>query len=202
MASFKDLGVERAEVNHYADHIVKVSSDCRRLAGAVMRIFRSRNPSLMWDAFQIYVKSKAMYACCVWSPVWRYEFEAIEKIQRRFTKWLLGLADLSYVQRLRALDTLSLEQTMQAATVIFVFKCLLKLHDCSLSDVGIFLSPNNERSGKIRMCQPRCRNAKARAMFKFRAPREWNQLPADITSLTSITKFKAAVHKHYSNFNI
>jgi len=40
----------------------------------------------------------------VWVPVYKTDINLIERVQRRFTKSLLGLTDISYHDRLAILD--------------------------------------------------------------------------------------------------
>ena len=82
----KDLGVIRSVSSHYRDHIDKLVADCRHLSGAIYHVFRSHDSWLLWTAFQIYVKSKIMYASPVWSPLLECEVAELESVQRRFTK--------------------------------------------------------------------------------------------------------------------
>ena len=102
-----------------------------------------------------------MYASSVWSPLLRCDITAIERIQRRFTKALPGLTQLSYEQRLKTLKTLSLEQSRNMADLVFVYRCLHHLCDINLQDVGILPSSNNERRGKLRLGQRRPLNQSA-----------------------------------------
>ena len=92
----KDLGVIRSVSSHYRNYIDKLVADCRRLSGAIYHVFRSHDSSLLWTAFQIYVKSKIMYASPVWSPLLKCKVVELESVQRRFTKWLPGLRQRSY----------------------------------------------------------------------------------------------------------
>ena len=45
--------------------------------------------------------------------------------------------DLSYAKRLKKLDTLSLERRRQYANIMFVFKALHGLVDCSADSFGL-----------------------------------------------------------------
>jgi hypothetical protein len=124
---------------------------CNRLCGAIQRVFRSREPTLLWSAFQTYVKLKIMYAAPVWSPSLKYDVNAVERVQRRFTKKLAGMGNLSYPERLNVLHALSLEKERLVADVVLLHRCIHGQSDYKLSDIGVALSTNNERSGKVRL---------------------------------------------------
>ena len=188
----------RSECRLYRDHVAGVVTSCSRLAGMIRRAFKTRNTDLLWMAFQVYVKRKIMYASSVWSPLLRCDVTAIERIQRRFTKALPGLAQLSYEQCLKTLNTLQLEQSRNKADLVFVIRCLHHLCDINLQDVGILPSCNNERNGKLRLGQCRPLNLSASFFFKFRIPSKWNELPDVVANAVTLNRFKYAVKNHYS----
>jgi hypothetical protein len=153
----RDLGVLRSTTAGYSDHINSLVPACNRLCGALQRVFRSREPTLLWSAFQTYVKPKIMYAAPVWSPSLKYDVNAVERVQRRFTKKLAGMGNLSYPERLNVLHALSLEKERLVADVVLLHRCMHGKSDYKLSDIGVALSTNNERSGKVRLEQ--CQHA-------------------------------------------
>jgi len=60
-------------------------------ANAILRCFETRDGDLLVRAFVTYVRSLMEYNSVVWSPDLKRDIEAIEKVQRRFTKRLTGL---------------------------------------------------------------------------------------------------------------
>jgi hypothetical protein len=191
---FEDLGVLRSEITPYADHIVQTSAEYARMSGLVRRTFRSCDRNLLWSAFQTYIKPKLMYASVAWSPLLKYEVNNIENVQRRFTKRLPGFSDLSYEDRLLELNAIKLEHSRIAADIVFIYK---EMRNCNLNNYGLTLSGNNHRSGRVRLEQPNPHANRARTFFKYRAPGEWNQLPANVTSSLTVTALKCALHKHF-----
>ena len=57
----------------------------------------------------LYVRTLMEYNSVVWSSDLKWDIEAIEKVQRRFTKRLAALKKLSYGQRLKLVNLPSLE---------------------------------------------------------------------------------------------
>ena len=58
---------------------------------------------LLVRAFIVYVRPIVEYNSVIWSPVAKHDIELVEKVQRRFTKRLRGLRNLSYCDRLTEL---------------------------------------------------------------------------------------------------
>jgi hypothetical protein len=137
-----------------------------------------------------------MYAAPVWSPSLKYDVNAVERVQRRFTKKLAGMGNLSYPERLNVLHALSLEKERLVADVVLLHRCMHGKSDYKLSDIGVALSTNNERSGKVRLEQ--CQHALhiSRSLFAHRAVREWNALPSDISTRPTLCSFKSKLYSH------
>jgi len=66
--------------------------------------FQSRNPQLLFRAFYVFVRPLLDYCSPVRALVYETDINLIERVQRRFTKRLLGLKDISYRDRLVILD--------------------------------------------------------------------------------------------------
>ena len=195
----KDLGVIRSVSSHYRDHIDKLVADCWRFSGAIYHVFLSHDSSLLWTAFQIFVKSKIMYASPVWSPLLKCEVAELESVQRRFTKWLPGLRQLSYEQRLHHLNALSLEHSREFTNLLLIHRCFHGSMNITLADIGLSLSTNNDRSGKVRLTHDCPRTRQSEANFGPRATSEWNKLPSGISSINSLSCFRTLLWKHFIN---
>ena len=68
-------------------HINTIVAKASQCTNAILRCFQSRDPFLL-RAFKIYVRPILEFNTTVWSPVQKKDIEAVEKVQRRFTKRL------------------------------------------------------------------------------------------------------------------
>ena len=64
------------------------------------------------------------YCTAAWSPHYCKDKELIERVQRRFTRMIAGLKDLSYEQRLAKTKLWSLEDRRTRADLIEVYKII------------------------------------------------------------------------------
>ena len=71
--------------------------------------FSCKIRSFRVNMFKTYIRPILEYSSQVWSPYLVRDIDKIERIQRRFTKSLPGLSNLSYLDRLKELDTNTLE---------------------------------------------------------------------------------------------
>jgi len=68
-----------------------------------------------------YVRPILEYNSVVWSPWLKQDINQIEKVQRRFTKRLVGMKDLNYDERMHRLGLPSLELRRLHLDLIFCF---------------------------------------------------------------------------------
>ena len=65
-------------------------------------MFVSCDIHLLVRAFVTYVRPVVEYNTVIWSPFNKCDIKRVEKVQWLFTKWLPGLKDLTYSQRLKS----------------------------------------------------------------------------------------------------
>ena len=96
----KDLGVTLDNRLRFATHINQIVARAYVRTNLLFKCFTSRDTATLVRAFIVYVRPLLEYASCVWSPYHITAIKQIESVQRKFTKKLPGLKDLSYSDRL------------------------------------------------------------------------------------------------------
>ena len=87
-------------------------------------------------------------------PAYRKDINLIEKVQKRFTKCLRGMYDLSYEERLNQLGKITLENRRHYSDMVFVYKALHGIVDCDANDFGDLYLKNSCTGGEnIRLQQ-------------------------------------------------
>jgi len=109
VAFCRDLGVMLASDLSPSIHIWEIVRKAHQRANAILRCFVTRDKELLVRTFTTYVRPLLEYNSLIWSPHVKKDIEAIEKVQRRFTRRLSGINTLSYSQRLKLLNLPSLE---------------------------------------------------------------------------------------------
>ena len=99
-----DLGVILNKNLKSSEHVEKLSRRAHGRASLIIKCFESRNIVSLVTAFNVYVRPILEYCSVVWNPCLIKDINAIEGVQRRFTKSLPGMRELSYHQRLVRLD--------------------------------------------------------------------------------------------------
>ena len=91
-------------------------------ANLILRCFHSRDRTLLTTALCTYVRPLLEYCSSVWYPHTKCLINKIEKVQRYFTKRIVGLRNMSYDDRLHTLGLKSLEDR-RVLTILF---CVIK----------------------------------------------------------------------------
>jgi len=95
-------------------------------------------------AYLVYVRPLLEYNSTIWSPHYKYDIDAVERVQQWFTKRLPGLSNYTYNERLIFLNISSLEQRCMRADLILCYKMLfVHLNICS---VDFFLNSTSRHN--------------------------------------------------------
>jgi ribonuclease P/MRP protein subunit RPP40 len=193
--SFVDLGVRRTSCATYSGHSQTVAAKASRVAGMIRRAFPSAACALRWPAFQSYVMPIIMYLSQAWHPKLKRDILLLEKVQQRFTKSIRELRGLTYVDRLRELQALTVANRLVYADMVFVHKCLYGKINVDISDLGLVSLASCTRANGCRLTQ-RHSNSKTSQLFCIRAACKWNKLPPALVSCRSLSMFKILLHNH------
>ena len=93
--SEKDLGVFMDPLLSFDNHITNVIKKARRLTGLIVRSITYKSKDIMVPLFKTLVRPHLEYAQAVWSPYKRKYINQIESVQRHFTKYIIGMYNLS-----------------------------------------------------------------------------------------------------------
>lgn len=112
--SVKDLGVFFDSSLRYAHHIDQLALKAFRTLGFVMRTCRHFSSiNAVKHLYSTLVLSQLDYCATVWSPYYFTHMETLERVQRRFTRFVFRkfkLAPTDYNTRCRALGLLTLRK--------------------------------------------------------------------------------------------
>ena len=167
----------------------------------IRRSFTTLNKTNFPPLFKALVRSHLEYASSVWSPYKQKHKEAIEKVQRRATKQLPGMKDISYQERLEILKLPTLVYRRNRGDMIETYKILhnkyygdvsnfIKLHTNCVSREGI-------RGHNLKLYHERPRLHLRKESFPIRITKIWNNLPENVVNAPSVNSFKNKLDKHW-----
>jgi len=99
----KDLGVTVDGQLKFSQHIRLIVNKAFTKSYLIYKCFQSRFPTTLIKAYTVYVRPILEYCSSVWSPYIKKDINLIESVQRRYTKRIPGMYNMSYTDRLNAL---------------------------------------------------------------------------------------------------
>ena len=188
----RDLGVLVGDDLYYRTHYENIARighyNCKMLRNS----FACRDIAFLVFLYKTYIMPKIEYACNVWSPYYKKDVDLIEDVQRKFTKLLPGMFDVSYNERLIKLDLLTLEERRIHADLILLYKIIHKLVDIPF-DKYFTYSPSTTRGHPYKLFVPFSRVNCHKYHFFNRIVNIWNCVPEDIVILTKLGEYKSKI---------
>ena len=104
----KDLGVYVDSDLKFRYHMTTKVNKANSIMGTIRRSFKYLDHTTFKLLFCAQVRTIVEYANPFWCPYLKKDLELVENVQRKATKYLKGMGDLSYEQRLRKLNLTTL----------------------------------------------------------------------------------------------
>jgi hypothetical protein len=191
----KDLGIYVDTSLSFDYHNDFLSSKARRLAGLVYRTFRCRSAQILLPVYKSLVRPIMEYGCVVWSPYTVHHIEALEHVQRRFSKRIRGLSNTPYSERLWLLQLPTLELRRLYFDIVTVYKIMTGLMICRCS-FSLVSSTRSMRGHCLKLQKKFHRLDCRKHFFSERAVEHWNALPQCIVTAPSLFSFKNQLRSH------
>ena len=153
--SFTDLGIDTDNALSYHNHIANIVSKASQRVGILFRGFMTRDLKFMQKAFITYIRPLLEYNSCVWNPHQKKYIYLLENVQRRFTKRIPSLRELSYSERLTMLNLEPLELRRLKTDLLEYYKIFHNLNAIDCSAHFNFYEPiTSTRSSSPKLIKP------------------------------------------------
>ena len=192
----KDLGVTM-------NANMKVSEQCRiaaskgnQVLGMIRRNITYKEKSLIIPLYKAIVRPHLEYCIQAWTPHLRKDVDMLEKIQRRATKLIPELRDLTYEERLKECGLTTLETRRLRGDQIEVFKILNGYENI---DSNIFFEIKESkitRGHNYTLVKKQSRLDVRKFSFSQRTINVWNNLSTDCVHASSVNMFKNTIDKY------
>ena len=137
----KDIGVNIDEDLTFEPHILEKIKKANQMCGMIRRNFEFLDAEIFPLLYKTVVRPHLEYAVSVWAPHKIELIKKIEGVQRRATKYLPGMKDLSYPERLRKLKLPTLMYRRLRGDLIETYKILKPIYDSNVRPVLTKLNP-------------------------------------------------------------
>jgi len=116
-------------------HISLIGHKATTRARLILKCFLSLDRELLFKAYCVYVRPLLEYCSAVWSLHFKFLVFKMESVQRFFTKRLQGMWRQGYEDRLRLLNTHSLEYRRLYSDLVLCFQRLSNGFNSQLANV-------------------------------------------------------------------
>ena len=198
----KDLGVHVDNLLNFQEHIDTVTKKARATAGMIMRNITFKSPEIMIPLYKALIRPVIEYGNCVWYPHLKKDIETLERVQRNYTKNIIGMRELSYEERLSRLKLPSLVYRRVRGDMIEVYKIIHNLYDPKTTSQLLTLVSDDAphtRTNSLKLTKHRTHHNLYSKFFTNRVINTWNSLPHDIVNAPSLNSFKNKIDKHFKN---
>ena len=131
-----------------------------------------------------------------WSPQLGKDIDAIERVQRRATGFIPGLARLSYEERLKETGLYTLERRWLRGDMIEMFKIMKGEDKISAEELFNRVDSDWTRGHSLRVKKRRVKMVARQGTFTQRVVNAWNGLPGKVVSAEKVDKFKLELDRY------
>ena len=194
----KDLGVHLSSNLKWSTHVSEAVSSANKMSNWVLSVFSDRSQRTMLTLYKSLVRSKLEYSCPVWSPSLISDITKLESTQRSFTRHIVGCKGLSYWDRLKFLNLMSLQRRRERYKIIHVWKIHKGIapNDLSLRFYEHIRLGTRCCVPPLRKSAPSYAKSIYENSFAVTGPKLWNILPRSVTCAQSLESFKSLLTSH------
>ena len=203
----KDLGVHTDKDLKFTAHCQSKINIANKMLMYIKHTFKFIDENMFLLLYKTLVRPHLEFASTVWSPHHKYNIDAIERVQRRATKMLATLQDLSYSQRLEKLKLETLEYRRRRADLLEAYRIMNGIHDidtscyCSLCPGKQMFPPALSQSTRGHHMKVQIQHATGgrQHYFSSRTAHLWNNLSLKTISSKNINIFKNNLSQELPN---
>ena len=191
----KDLGVLIDNKLDFGKHIHNIVGRANRVLGLVKISFAHMDAYMFLNIYTALVRPLLEYCVQVWSPYKLGYIKLIEGVQRRATKMVPQLKNMSYEERLEKLGLTSLEERRKRGDMIETYKILTGKENV---DKNKYFKPARfiGRSHSKKLAKSHTKLEIRKNYFTQRVINDWNNLTEDEVSAKKTGDFKKKYDKH------
>jgi hypothetical protein len=196
----KDLGVHIDPSLSFSIHCVKASNKANQMVGLIKRSFGFIDCDMIVQLIKGLIRPQLEYGNAAWAPLYGKDATLIENVQRRATKLVPQLSEMTYEERLRKLKLPSLTYRRLRGDLIEAYKYLHGLYKVTQSVFVKNTSTYNTRGHNLRIPHERCHLEIRKNFISVRVAEVWNDLPEKVVNAPSVDAFKGRVDRHLRKY--
>ena len=195
----KDLGTFFQNDYLFDIHLNNIVKRANMLVGLIKRSFSHIDIEMFINLYCTMVRLILEYGTVIWSPTLRKHILKIEAVQRRATKIVHTLKDLSYGDRLIALNLYLPTYRKRRGDLLQVYRMINSIDNITATDFFSYTGIYRTRGHNMRLKKLRCQTNIRKNYFSQRIINDWNGLPAAAVFAASINVLKKEIDVHFLN---
>ena len=192
----KDLGVIVDSELKFRKHCAAAVKKANMKLGMIKKSFACLDEDVLLPLYTSLVRSHLEYGNLIWGPHYKEDSIAVEKLQRRASKLVPAIKDLSYEERLRHLELPSLMHRRRRGDMIFAYKIFTEKIGLEKDDI-FTPSVSAIRGHKYRVIKNKATKLCRINTFSNRIINDWNSLPEKVVASESTNSFKNAIDEYW-----
>ena len=193
----KDIGLLVDSRLQFEEHIQSKVNKANSVMGIIRRTYAFLNKDNFLPLYKALVRPHLEYVNQAWKPHLKKHINILENAQRRATRQVQGLSDLTYEERLRNLNLPTLSYRRLRGDMIETYKILSKKYDPAVCE-GLFeLSTTTTRGHDLKLSKPRANTNLKKYFFTHRVIDTWNSLPNSVIKAPNTKVFESRLDKHW-----
>ena len=193
----KDLGVMVDDKLDFGSHIKDIVKKANRRIGLIKKGFDCLDKEMFMNLYPVLIRPLLEYCVQVWSPYKRCYIDLLERVQRRATKIVPELRNLTYEERLQRLNLTTLEERRIRGDMIETYKMLTGKENI---EPGKFFTMAPIRGDpdlqhNLKLFKPRPGKDTRKNFMTQRVIGGWNLLSKDVVEVEKTSTFKKRYDK-------
>ena len=187
VAEEKDLGIWFDDELKFERHITEKINKANQSVGIIKKNFEFMDMEIFLLLYKAIVRPHLEYGQSIWHPNLKKQVKAVEKVQRRATKLVKEIAELTYEERLEWLGLPSMKYRRLRGDMITVFNIFQR------GDQNTFFKFNLDigtRGHSLKIFKSHSNSNREKFMFSNRIIATWNMLSEQIVKAKSVNQFK------------
>ena len=190
----RDLGVLVDRKFKFHDHVQSQVSKASGLSFNILRSTVCRSRDFMMALYIAHIRPVLEFSSSLWNLGYVGDMKLVESVQRRWTRQIDGLQDLSYAERLATLDLYSMKGRFLRHDLINYWKIFHSKSSILPEDIFVLAPQGRTRGHCYKVAHMPCSTEAKRRSFGRRCVTVWNGLPAEVVEIESLDAFKRALH--------
>src|SRR6218665_2443802 len=147
----------------------------------------SRDQDVVLRLYKSLVRPHLEYCLQAWSPYLRQDIETLEQIQRRATKMIRGLGELTYEERLMRCGLTNLEKRRTSGDLIEAYKIMTGKEAISAHKIFKVSKENRNRGHGYKLYKKQT-GIRRNRFFGARVVNPWNDLDEKTVTVDTVDK--------------